>query len=159
MNTLIVALCLLAMGLVAPSAAATCNPAPLVGLCLGEARAEEGHFGEGTCESGSSFDYTRLRYAHSYGVTVEVIGASDCRGVPGQYAYENDGFVVFASAAPGNGVPGTVATLYHYHTSYSSGGETSFTCQTGAAAAGTGPQAFGCPAGPLPDPGWGHLLP
>lgn len=159
MNALLAALWLLSMVLVSAPALAECNPAPLVGLCIGQVTANEGTFAEGTCEDGSSFEYTQVRYAHSYGVAVEVLGAHECRGAPGQYAYENGGVVVHASAAPGNGVPGTFAAVQHYETTYTAGGSTSTTCHTGAAATGAGQHALGCPAGGVPNPGWGHLLP
>lgn len=110
-------------------------------------------YSNGTCDNGYSYGYTDV-YAYTSDAFVEAYGYGGCGGYPGYYSYTQNGVGAFAYTSETGYV-----YAYSYSYDYTFFGQEYSGCDTYAYSAATGYQTVGCPAGPLPNPGWGTLLP
>lgn len=107
----------------------------------------------GSCDNGYAFGVTEV-VVYTNDAFVDAYGYSYCGGYPGYYNYEGGGAQAFAyTSATG------YTFVYTYSYEYSFFGQEYSYCDTGVYTDATGGASVGCPVGPLPNPGWGSLLP
>ena len=108
---------------------------------------------QGDCADGSVIGYTGVYAASALG-SVEVFGAGYCFGSPGNYDASGNSIGVATSTSQ------TGYAFVGYRTYDETWyGEHAAGCDTYVFSGPTGFRTIGCPAGPLPNPGWGTLLP